>query len=221
MTVTKLMQPTMPTGMSTDGFFTSSARVDTQSNPMKEKNTKEAPENIPWVLHIKCGLWGRARGGGGGVKVQLCGHTVKHDEGEEHKRSTREYSLDPAGHTTPSAKKRGKRVTSSTGGCLGLCDLWAYVMQRLQQHAHRSLHAVSHWFVPYPNGRKGVRFAVLPLENPAARMMMITTIWVPVMMMLNQEPGAAGGGGGEQGMRLVDGSRQWCSQDCRITPCRS
>lgn len=46
MTPTKLMQPTMPTGMSTAGFLTSSARVETQSNPMKEKNTKEAPLNI-------------------------------------------------------------------------------------------------------------------------------------------------------------------------------
>lgn len=40
----------MPTGMSTAGFFTSSARVDTQSNPMKEKNTNEAPLNIPLTL---------------------------------------------------------------------------------------------------------------------------------------------------------------------------
>jgi hypothetical protein len=52
-TVTKLIQPTMPTGMSTDGFFTSSARVDTQSNPMKEKNTKLAPENMPDTLQQK------------------------------------------------------------------------------------------------------------------------------------------------------------------------
>jgi hypothetical protein len=49
-TVTKLMHPTMPTGMSTAGFFTSSARVDTQSKPMKEKNTKEAPWNMPFTL---------------------------------------------------------------------------------------------------------------------------------------------------------------------------
>jgi hypothetical protein len=44
----------MPTGMSTAGFFTSSASVDTQSNPMKEKNTNAAPSKI-------------LQGGGGGV----------------------------------------------------------------------------------------------------------------------------------------------------------
>jgi hypothetical protein len=43
---TNEMQPTMPIGMSLAGFFTSSARVDTQSKPMKEKNTNEAPLNI-------------------------------------------------------------------------------------------------------------------------------------------------------------------------------
>jgi hypothetical protein len=54
--------------MSTAGFFTSSARVDTQSKPMKEKNTKEAPSNMLQGGREEGG--GRkALGGGKGARV--------------------------------------------------------------------------------------------------------------------------------------------------------
>ena len=52
------MQPTMPTGMSTAGLRVSSASVETQSKPMKEKKTKLAPSKMPlfrFVL-VVCGM---------------------------------------------------------------------------------------------------------------------------------------------------------------------
>lgn len=44
-----------PTGMSTAGFFTSSARVETQSKPINAKKTYDAPLKMPETLLNKSG----------------------------------------------------------------------------------------------------------------------------------------------------------------------
>lgn len=132
--------------MSTAGFLTSSANVDTQSKPMNEKKTNDAPANMPSTLRQ------HARRAAASVAVW---------------KQTSPGNEQPVWQCRPpvALKAVWEGVVSAAAHLLA-CD-------QSSTHSH-------------PNGRKGCRFAVLPLEKPAARMMMMTTTCEPVRRFVSR-----------------------------------